>query len=74
MDGSSYGVETCVSISLEYPELTLKGQTGKINAVRKKDHFSEYLIELDGGITRNPLLAGERVWIRSDYIAPPKQK
>jgi hypothetical protein len=72
MNSGGYGVGTCVSISLGCPEATLQGKTGRIRAVRKKDHFSEYLVELDRGLTGNPLLAGERVWIRVDYIEPPR--
>jgi hypothetical protein len=57
-----------VRISTEYADTILQRQTGHIVALPDSEHKDEYLVELDGGITRSPFLEGKVTWIHSNWL------
>ncbi len=46
----------------------LQHQTGDVVALPTKEHLDEYLVKLDGGITRN--LKGYQAWVPADCLEP----
>ncbi len=64
-----FEIDDNIIINPEYPfDRALQNQTGRIIELPNKNHPDEYLVKLDGGITKNVLLAGKLVLVNKNFV------
>ena len=68
-DEMKFKIGEPVRIVSDYPfDRTLQSATGNIVALPSDEHQNEYLVKLDGGITRSLYLEGKITEVSPDYL------
>ena len=58
-----------VRVAPEYPlDRKMQNATGNIVALPNDAHREQYLVKLDGGVTRRVPSEGQKIWFSADWL------
>jgi hypothetical protein len=69
-----FKMQDYVRITSDYPyDRILHGETGNIVDLSTGEQAEEYLVKLDGEISRPPFSIVKQIWVSSNYLEPARQ-